>query len=155
MESFAYFNADIKGVEGMSIDTEVRIKKELFFSMPSDSQEIQCSVEKICTCLGNGTNEGGMYCFALSEMLANAIEHGNLMQRDKRVTVEVLRYRCHYKITITDEGQGFDWRSRYYRELDLSGESDRGRGIIMSRMMSNALIYNNIGNQVTIIVAIN
>lgn len=138
----------------MIVEMDLENRQEILFTVPSDYGEIQSSVEKICKYLDGYRSDSGFYSFALSEMLANAMEHGNQMIPDKFVTVEVIRYECHYKVIITDEGQGFDWMSRYNLELDLTGESDRGRGIIMSKMMCNGLVYNREGNQVTIIVSI-
>ena len=47
-----------------------------------------------------------------------------------------------YRVVITDQGEGFNWRNRIHRELDLDGDSERGRGIIMTRMLADYLGYN-------------
>jgi len=111
----------------------------------------------------------------LSELLVNAVEHGNLgisyseksrlkradnwqeeIQRrqalvenaDKQVTVEFERNADEVRIVIRDEGAGFDW-TRY-----LDFEPDRafdpnGRGIAMARLGSfQDLQYQGSGNTV-------
>ena len=111
----------------------------------------------------------------LSELLLNAIEHGNLgisyadkkrlrlentwdaevarrmvlpeyAQRSARV--RVARRPDHLEFTIIDEGGGFDWQ----RYLDFEPEratDPNGRGIAMARLMSFATLeYRGNGNTV-------
>ena len=98
----------------------------------------------------------------LCELLVNAVEHGNLgidydrkgelnsagrwadevAQRlaqpenaDKKVNVTLERTRTEVKITILDQGRGFDWLA--YLELDPTRAFDsHGRGIAMARRLS-------------------
>lgn len=115
----------------------------------------------------------------ISELLINAIEHGNLnvtyteksaltkldkweeeIQRrlalaenaDKRVRVHYEKDVTECRLTITDEGQGFDWRG--YLTIDPDRATDtHGRGIAMSRIISfDELYYSDKGNQVTAVV---
>ncbi|MGE5476654.1 MAG: SpoIIE family protein phosphatase [Bacteroidales bacterium] len=115
----------------------------------------------------------------LSEIFTNAIEHGNLgitfeekakllrdkrwkaevealldapQNRDKRVTVQFRRLPGEVRITVRDEGKGFDWRR--YMELDANRAfAVHGRGIAMARKLSfDALEYRDPGNEVTCIL---
>lgn len=110
-----------------------------------------------------------------SELLVNAVEHGNLAisyeekgmllgegwwsdeveQRlqmepyaQRVVTVEVQRRPDAFAVTIRDQGDGFDWHR--YLELDPARAFDlHGRGIAMSRGMSfDTLEYMGNGNTV-------
>ena len=85
------------------------------------------------------------------ELLINAMEHGNKRDGGKWVSVDITVTEKYYKIVITDQGEGFNWRNRINRELDLEGSSERGRGIIMTRMMTDYVGYNERGNSVTMI----
>ncbi len=111
----------------------------------------------------------------LLEMLLNAVEHGNVEityeektrlvaegtweqevlwrlalpeNADKKVHVHYEKTPHEILLSITDEGQGFDW-ARY---LDLSLERanhSHGRGIAMSKMLSfHEILYLGCGNQV-------
>lgn len=115
----------------------------------------------------------------LSEIFTNAIEHGNLgitfdekaqllrdkrwkqqvearldapQNRDKRVTVTFQRQPGEVRITVRDEGKGFDWRR--YMELDANRAfAVHGRGIAMARKLSfDALEYRDPGNEVTCVI---
>ncbi|HTH17110.1 MAG TPA: ATP-binding SpoIIE family protein phosphatase, partial [Magnetospirillum sp.] len=115
----------------------------------------------------------------LSEIFTNAIEHGNLgitfeekakllaekrwrkqvdalldapQNRDKRVTVTFERLAGEVRITVRDEGAGFDWRR--YVELDQTRAfAVHGRGIAMARQLSfDVLEYRDPGNEVICLI---
>lgn len=115
----------------------------------------------------------------ISELLINAVEHGNLdikyeeksrlvaleqwqqevdrrLQLDeykaKKVLVRFKRDGRFNRILIKDEGNGFDWQN--YLELDPRRAFDsHGRGIAMAKMMSVEKIkYLGNGNQVELII---
>lgn len=109
----------------------------------------------------------------ISELLVNAIEHGNLgityaekMQLklsdnwhaeiarrlalpeniSKRARISFLRNEETIALRVQDQGQGFDWQK--YLELDPSRAFDpNGRGIALARMLSfDSLEYQGSGN---------
>lgn len=117
----------------------------------------------------------------LSELMINAVEHGNLgitydektiLNRENRWEEEVLRRqrlpenkdkygRVRYEkqdgeivLTITDTGNGFDWKN--YMEMDVSRATDNhGRGIAMSKLISfDHIEYHGQGNEVVCKVSI-
>lgn len=117
----------------------------------------------------------------LTELLVNAIEHGNLAityeekkrlrlvggwesevarrralpeYRDRQVRVRVVRRPDCFEFTVSDEGSGFDWRR--YLDFDPERAADpNGRGIAMARLLSFAhLEYLGCGNTVIAAVAI-
>ncbi|MBN1699615.1 MAG: response regulator [Spirochaetales bacterium] len=113
----------------------------------------------------------------IEEMITNAIEHGNLHitfdeknraiskgqfgklirerlekknNKCKKVYISSLLKKDMLKIVIRDEGDGFDWRS-----LPEPGSSNflsfNGRGIFLTKIFYDEVIFNEIGNEVTII----
>ncbi|MBC7950970.1 MAG: SpoIIE family protein phosphatase [Rhodospirillaceae bacterium] len=115
----------------------------------------------------------------LSEIFTNAIEHGNLgitfdekaqllaekrwrqevearldapQNRNKQVTVTFQRLPGEVRITVHDEGAGFDWRS--YVQMDAARAfAVHGRGIAMARQLSfDALEYRDPGNEVVCVI---
>ncbi|MDT7043356.1 response regulator [Candidatus Nitronereus thalassa] len=125
--------------------------------------------------LANGCPEPGRAVLGLVELLANAVEHGNLgityeeksmldeqgqvdaeIERrlalpensNKYVEVAFSRREGSVEIIVTDQGAGFDWES--YLTLDETRAFDsHGRGIAMAKIMSfDRLEYRGSGNQV-------
>lgn len=109
----------------------------------------------------------------ISELLINAVEHGNLglsydeksqlkregrwkseidrlsnlpAHRDKRVQVSFERKMEGITLRIVDEGSGFPWRN--FLELAPERACDpNGRGIALARMMSfSSVCYEGCGN---------
>ncbi len=113
----------------------------------------------------------------LTEMLTNAIEHGNceITAAEKRAWLETHgtvhgliaeRYReprirrrkvlFSYDIqrqgsrfVIRDQGKGFDWR-RHLEAMELDPLALHGRGILLARESVDEIRYNKKGNEVTL-----
>jgi two-component system cell cycle response regulator len=109
------------------------------------------------------------------ELLINALEHGNLAideeqklelvrathwqqeierrlalpeHRDKHVAVELAVDDDTCRITITDQGEGFDWR-RYMKPINAPRDRMKGLGLLMVRHAGfDDIAFNEKGNQV-------
>ncbi len=109
----------------------------------------------------------------LTELMINAIEHGNLeikgakaelvrrgeleaevarrrsdpIYRDRIAWLEVARIDNQVTLTIGDEGSGFDWREI----TQPSPTTPSGRGLLLARLMSSSgLCFNAAGNIVIV-----
>ncbi|MBN1799166.1 MAG: response regulator [Spirochaetales bacterium] len=112
----------------------------------------------------------------IEEMIANAIEHGNLAigfskksealkkgnfgslleqklknseNSQKQIFISSHLTKKSFSITIRDQGSGFDWKNL----PSLSAQSlhhYNGRGIILTKIFFDRVIYNDAGNQVTL-----
>jgi anti-sigma regulatory factor (Ser/Thr protein kinase) len=127
--------------------------------------------------LANACPDPERVVVGLSELIINAIEHGNLgityeektrlnqdgewlreVERrlqseeyaDKRVVVDFERGPLSIRIRIADEGAGFDWHG--YVDPDPERAFDNhGRGIAMSKLLYfDSLEYHGKGNEVTV-----
>ncbi len=112
----------------------------------------------------------------ISELLFNAIEHGNLgityddktelmnnnrwrdeVERrqllpeysEKKVTIVFEKKDDACYLQITDQGKGFEWKR--FLQVDLSRAShNHGKGVAMANIIAfDNLQYNEVGNQVT------
>ncbi len=128
-------------------------------------------------------NEKNRYhiILGLSEIINNAIEHGNLgiTFEEKRDSLKASRFyplaieRAHrepYKdrvVTIrsrvfpsqrrieyfvSDQGTGFNWRSLPDPKDKENLLNRNGRGVMMARYAFDEMTYNEIGNEVTLVV---
>jgi serine/threonine-protein kinase RsbW len=84
----------------------------------------------------------------LNEAVINAIVHGNKLDPDKTVFVNVEADSKRIIWTITDEGDGFD-----YNNLPDPTAADRleeltGRGVFILKHLADQCIFNAKGNEV-------
>jgi anti-sigma regulatory factor (Ser/Thr protein kinase) len=137
-------------------------------------------VRDIATLVANVIADPGRVVLGLTELMLNAVEHGNLAitydeksqlirsdgLRDeierrlampsyagKRASLSVERVGGEVRFLIRDEGRGFNWEQ--YLEMNADRAFDtHGRGIAMSKMISfDRLEYRGSGNEVLAVVA--
>jgi anti-sigma regulatory factor (Ser/Thr protein kinase) len=117
----------------------------------------------------------------ISELIINAIEHGNLgitfdekselqsnntwiseierrlnlpENQTKFVEVEYTRTDTEIKITIIDQGKGFDWK-KFEPSPEGQAPKSHGRGIFLAKNLSfKELYYSGSGNVVTCVIAL-
>jgi len=134
---------------------------------------------RLASFLARACPQPGQTTLGLTELMINAVEHGNLgityreksalnesgswkqeVERrlglpeyaDRFATVRLSRSGEDVAFTIADQGDGFDWHT--YLEMSPERAFDsHGRGIAMSRMLSFASIeYSGSGSTVTALV---
>lgn len=89
---------------------------------------------------------------SIDEAIKNAIEHGNLENPSKSVDI---RYTVNEKeliIAIKDSGRGFNYR---ILPTEANFEGETGRGILLMKNFMDEVIFNDIGNEVTLIKRFN
>lgn len=90
----------------------------------------------------------------LRELLANAITHGNRCDAERLVRCTVERMvEARIKITVEDEGAGFDYRSLDL-SLPLEPRNARSRGFALVNTLADRLEFNEAGNQVSAYIAL-
>lgn len=143
-------------------------RAEFRFRTPGEARDI-------ATLLAKAASDPGRIVLGLSELLLNAVEHGNLgityaekttllaagefeaeVERRLRqpgiagreACVEFERRDAALHFLIRDQGQGFDWQQ--YLEIRPERAFDtHGRGIAMARMLSfDRIDYRGCGNEV-------
>lgn len=80
----------------------------------------------------------------MREALLNAVSHGSGRDGRKKVQLKLKLRRDHILMEITDEGEGFDWKSRLEKGLQARKESGRGFAII--KRCFTDIEYNEKGN---------
>ncbi|MCB1772527.1 MAG: response regulator [Gammaproteobacteria bacterium] len=139
------------------------------------------SARDVATVLACAFPDPQRVVIGLSELLINAVEHGNLgityeeksrLREEERweeevetrlsdpayagreVEVRYFREPGRIRVVIRDQGNGFDWQK--YVEIDPARAFDtHGRGIAMSRMVSfDNVEYRGCGNEVEVTVKV-
>lgn len=110
----------------------------------------------------------------IHELLFNALEHGNLgidhtlkaellragnfademtrraalpENKYKYVEIELIKERLFYRLTIRDQGRGFDWQKQLYTKPE--GKAPHGSGLLIAIHCGfDRLVYNQHGNAV-------
>jgi len=131
--------------------------------------------------LSNACPNSDEVVLGLTELMINAVEHGNLgigydektrlnannewekevsrrlalpLNKDKYVSIEFSRDINEIKFLIADQGRGFDWEQ--YMEISPKRIFDNhGRGIAMANLISfDQLEYLETGNKVSVTVSL-
>src|SRR5688500_20221692 len=81
----------------------------------------------------------GDVALARTEACANVVQHAGGEETDYEVRIEFTRGSCH--IRVVDQGHGIDLRdsSRTATTLD----QDRGRGIVLMRLMADRIAFES------------
>lgn len=87
----------------------------------------------------------------LAELLVNAIEHGNQRDPGKRVLLGYVVSTERARISIQDDGPGFDPRSIPDPTTLENLSRDRGRGLFLCRHFTDEITHNERGNCVTVV----
>ncbi|MFM1903037.1 MAG: Serine/threonine-protein kinase BtrW [Planctomycetota bacterium] len=87
---------------------------------------------------------------AAEEALVNAAVHGNKLDPSKRVHVECQVSTDLVRLTVTDEGPGFDPESVPDCTLAERLEVPSGRGVMLMRSFMTRVEYNAQGNSVVL-----
>lgn len=121
------------------------LESEYQQELRSDLQELERFFGEVLPLLADH-HRAGLFLTCLHELAANAMEHGNKMDPNKKIGVEVRVADPYIMGVITDEGAGFNWRAAMDKPFALH-EEERGRGIAMVKMLADQLAFNKKGNQ--------
>jgi len=94
-------------------------------------------------------------CFAirlaLEESLINAVRHGNCLDPKRSVLVKYdINNNCA-RITVKDEGRGFDPAKVPDPTTKENLSKPRGRGIMLMRAYMDEVTYSDCGTEVTLV----
>ena len=96
--------------------------------------------------------DAGLFKMGVVELVINAIEHGNGFDGAKKAYLNIFIIADQHLVAhIKDAGRGFNWWERVDASVELAGEQERGRGVAMTSLCCDHLVYNNIGNEVWLI----
>jgi serine/threonine-protein kinase RsbW len=84
----------------------------------------------------------------LNEAAINAIVHGNKLDPNKKVIVNVEVDSKRAIWTITDEGPGFDYNHLPDPTAEENLEKLTGRGVFILKHLADQCIFNTSGNEV-------
>lgn len=125
---------------------EVSISSEI-----SNIVKIENFIEKFVSYYQLSDELFGRISLSVIEAVNNAILSGNKRQPEKIVTVSVERIHDQLRVTVEDEGEGFDYTHIPDPTLPDNLTKVTGRGLYLMRTLSDDLIFNNNGASVTLV----
>ncbi|MDB4924402.1 MAG: ATP-binding protein [Mucilaginibacter sp.] len=87
----------------------------------------------------------------LNEVVINAIIHGNKLDPNKKVIVNVEVDAKRTIWTITDEGEGFDYVHLADPTAEENLEKLTGRGVFIVKHLADQCVFNTKGNEVELL----
>ena len=156
----ADFKAHVDGAEqtddvilvGMELHPVARQEERIV--IPSDPQQLR-RVESAVIARLEEFNYGERVIFAvrlaLEEAVVNAIKHGNKMDKAKKVTVTFSIDAKECRITILDEGPGFNPAVVPDPTADENLELPHGRGLVLIRAYMDDVTFTEKGNGITML----
>jgi len=149
-----------EGIIEMEIENNIEIYRGV---IENDAFEVCKEVKRIVERLQAASDIDKEQCFdvkvILSELLQNAIKHGNECDKDKKICLEVRLGDSGniLEITIRDQGCGFDPISTMnlayskISELDPDNMDESGRGLFIVQNLCDCMEFNSTGNAIKVI----
>ena len=110
---------------------------------------VETLVDTLSKKLGISDEVYGKILISTVEAVNNAMLHGNKGNVDKMVTVNFTADGNWFEVSVTDEGEGFQYNSLPDPTDPANIENLHGRGVFIMRSLADALVFNDTGNQVT------
>ena len=88
------------------------------------------------------------FCIMLGvrEALNNAVVHGSKACQDPEIFLELNLLPKQVRLSVQDQGPGFDWQQVMQKPLQV--DSEHGRGLCIMRSYFDHIFYNARGNKV-------
>ena len=97
----------------------------------------------------------GKISLSVIEAVNNAILSGNKRQPDKYVKLVAWKQDNRFMVTVSDEGEGFNYTNIPDPTLPDNINKVTGRGLFLMKTLSDDLIFENNGATVTLIFNLN
>ena len=107
--------------------------------------EIEKFIDEVCEQCQFGEDHYGNILIALTEAVNNAITHGNQLNPDKKVNLNMETTTKDVEFTIKDEGTGFDYDNVPDPTLPENLEKLSGRGIFLMKSLADQVDFEENG----------
>ncbi len=121
-------------------------------------KEVKVVLDRLCRQSAFNEDEQFDVKVILCELLQNAIRHGNGMDHDKTISLDVKLHDGNtIEISVEDEGTGFDAdrilaarRMKAMDACDVFEMDEYGRGLLIIETLCDAVKRNQSGNRITV-----
>lgn len=122
-------------------------------SIPSNFESIsrvESLIDDVCARLEVNEDYYGNVLIAVTEAVNNAIIHGNGVNSDLSVDLAVGDKEEDFCFSVKDYGKGFDFTNLPDPTAPENLERENGRGIYLMKSLSEDVIFNDNGSNVSI-----
>ena len=112
-------------------------------------------IESFTTTFNLSSKLLGKISLAVIEAFTNAIKYGNSVDATKMVTVVAEKIDNQLKVTLSDEGEGFDYSIIPDPTIPENIDKESKRGLFLMEKLSDELIFENNGATVIMIFITN
>jgi serine/threonine-protein kinase RsbW len=109
---------------------------------------VEQEIEAIFDEFGISFDLFGNVLIAVTEAVTNAISYGNRNDVTKQVTIHFENNPSRLRVSVSDEGQGFDYELLPDPTDPENIEKLEGRGIFLMKSLSDGLSFYNEGSKV-------
>lgn len=126
------------------IEENIIQRLELSSNIESIS-EIETFIDSICDKYSIGEDSYGNILIALTEAINNAITHGNKLDPNKKVNLNMETGQNQLNFTIIDEGEGFNFDAIPDPTLPENISKLRGRGVFLMKSLADEVVFEEAG----------
>ena len=130
--------------------------QDLVLDLPTDIESIASAVDYVMEqCASHAHAERRLnlnFRVGLTEALSNAMLYGNAHDPSKSVRVEVRLVGGRLQAMVRDQGPGFDPSSVPDPTRPENIARSCGRGLFLMRQLLDEVLYNERGNEVTLVL---
>ncbi|MCO6500963.1 MAG: ATP-binding protein [Vicingus serpentipes] len=112
--------------------------------------EIETFIDSICDKYSIGEDHYGNILIALTEAINNAITHGNKLDPDKKVKLNMCSKDSGLSFVIQDEGEGFDFNNIPDPTLPENLTKLNGRGVFLMKSLADEVTFEDNGKSITL-----
>jgi len=112
--------------------------------------EIETFIDSVCDKYSIGEDHYGNILIALTEAINNAITHGNKLDPNKKVNLNMKSEENDLYFIIKDEGLGFDFENIPDPTLPENLTKLNGRGVFLMKSLADEVVFEDNGARITL-----
>ncbi|MGA1976995.1 MAG: ATP-binding protein [Bacteroidales bacterium] len=124
------------------------LKKLKIESNIDNINAVENAIDSITNEIGINQDSYGKILIAVLEAVNNAIVHGNKSRKEKKVDISFTFTRNILKVSVKDEGNGFNPEIVPDPTKPENVEALNGRGIFLMTKLADGVKFNRKGNSV-------
>jgi serine/threonine-protein kinase RsbW len=126
----------------------VATKKMEFSSTYQSVSQVESLIESLCETHRVPPDSFGNILIAVTEAINNAIQHGNKLDPEKKISLEFMGEEQRMVFAIEDQGDGFDYDNVPDPTEPENLEKPHGRGIFLMRNLADEVAFEKQGRLV-------